>query len=132
LVWDDPAGWQVRFSTGPPGPVEVIDSDITTLTASADKVLKVGGPDPYLINTELQSYHDTSLARTLWYRQVALDYRHYLPVLTVLVLLCKEANSPGLTHQPGASGCSGEEQLAAMVQSGWPGIGRLLYHRLPG
>ena len=27
----------------------------------------------------------------------ALDYRHDLPVLTVLVLLCKEANSPDLT-----------------------------------
>ena len=38
----------------------------------------------------------------------------------------------GLTHQPGASGCSGEERLAAMVQSGWPGIGRLLYPRLLG
>ena len=37
------------------------------------------------------------MARTLWYRQVALDYRHDLPVLTVLVLLRKEANSPNLT-----------------------------------
>jgi hypothetical protein len=37
------------------------------------------------------------LARTLWYRQVALDYRHDLPVLTVLVLLCRETNSPSLT-----------------------------------
>src|SRR5208282_2621095 len=32
-----------------------------------------------------------------WYRQVALDYRHDLPVLTVLVLLRKEAHSPSLT-----------------------------------
>jgi hypothetical protein len=37
------------------------------------------------------------LTRTLWFRQVALDYRHDLPVLTVLVSLCKEANSPSLT-----------------------------------
>jgi hypothetical protein len=28
---------------------------------------------------------------------VALDYRHNLPVLTALILLCKEANSPHLT-----------------------------------
>lgn len=79
------------------GPVTVIDSDITTLTAGADKVLKVGSPDPYLLNLEPHSYHDLTLIRTLWYRQVALDYRHNLPVLTVLVLLCKEANSPSLT-----------------------------------
>ena len=97
LVWDNPAAWLERFAIGPRGPVEVIDSDITTLTASADKVLKVGGPDPYLVDLEPHSYHDASLTRTLWFRQVALDYRHDLPVLTVLVLLCKEANSPGLT-----------------------------------
>jgi hypothetical protein len=97
LVWDNPAAWLERFAIGPRGPVEVIDSDITTLTAAADKVLKVGGPDPYLVDLEPHSYHDASLTRKLWFRQVALDYRHDLPVLTVLVLLCKEANSPGLT-----------------------------------
>jgi len=97
LVWDDPAAWLERFGIGPRGPVELIDSDITTLTASADKVIRVGGPAPYLVNVELHSYHETDLHRTLWFRQVALDYRHDLPVLTVLVLLCKEANSPSLT-----------------------------------
>ena len=97
LVWDGPAAWLERFAIGPRGPVEVIDSDITTLTASADKVLRVGGPEPYLVDLEPHSYHDTDLARTLWFRQVALDYRHDLPVLTVLILLCKEANSPSLT-----------------------------------
>ena len=97
LVWDDPAAWADRFGIGPPGPVSVIDSEITTLTASADKVLKVDAPDPYLIDLEPHSYHDTELARKLWYRQVALDYKHDLPVLTVLILLRKEADSPGLT-----------------------------------
>ena len=97
LVWEDPEGWEERFTIGPIGPVTVIDSDITTLSAGADKVLKVGGPDPYLLNLEPHAYHDLTLTRTLWYRQVALDYRHNLPVLTVLVLLCKEANSPSLT-----------------------------------
>ena len=97
LVWDDPAAWLEGFGIGPRGPVEVIDSDITTLSAAADKVIRVGGAEPYLVNIELQSSHETTLARTLWYRQVALDYRHDLPVLTVLVLLRKEANSPSLT-----------------------------------
>jgi hypothetical protein len=35
--------------------VELIDSDITTLTASADKVIRVPGPEPYLVNIELHS-----------------------------------------------------------------------------
>jgi hypothetical protein len=97
LVWEDPAACVQRFAGGPPVPVTIIDSDITTLTASADKVLRVDGPEPYLVDLEPHSYHHTGLARTLRYRQVALDYRHNLPVLTVLVLLCKEANSPSLT-----------------------------------
>ena len=97
LVWDGPAAWVDRFGIGPPGPVSVIDSEITTLTASADKVLKVDAETPYLLNLEPHSYHDKDLARTLWYRHVALDYKHDLPVLTVLILLRKEANSPGLT-----------------------------------
>jgi predicted transposase YdaD len=108
LVWDHPVACLERFGIGPPGPVEVIDSDITTLTASADKVIKVGGPEPYLVVIEFQTYHDTNIARTLWYRHVALDYRHNLPVLTVLVLVRKEANSPGLVgtyerHAPNGS-----------------------------
>jgi predicted transposase YdaD len=97
LVWEDPSGWLEGFGVEPSGPVEIIDSDITTLSAAADKVIRVAGPQPFLVNIELQSYHDSQLARTLWYRQVALDYRHDLPVLTILVLLCKEANSPHLT-----------------------------------
>ena len=67
LVWDDPAAWLEGFGIGPRGPVEVIDSDITTLSAAADKVIRVGGAEPYLVNIELQSSHETTLARTLWY-----------------------------------------------------------------
>jgi hypothetical protein len=55
LVRDDPAAWLERLGITPLGPVEVIDCDITTLTASADKVLKVVDPDPYLVNLELNS-----------------------------------------------------------------------------
>jgi hypothetical protein len=97
LVWDGPAAWVDRFGIGVPGPVSVIESEITTLTTSADKVLRVDATDPYLVDLEPHSYHDTELVRTLWYRQVALDYKHNLPVITILILLRKEANSPGLT-----------------------------------
>ena len=96
LVWDEPPGWLERFGITGTGTVDVIDSDITTVSASADKVLRVSEPEPYLVNIEMQSYHDSDLVRTLWYRQVALDFRHNLPVLTVIVLLRREANSPHL------------------------------------
>jgi hypothetical protein len=37
------------------------------------------------------------LVETTWFRQAALYRRHRLPVLTVLVLLRREANSPSFT-----------------------------------
>jgi predicted transposase YdaD len=95
LVWDDPAALLERFGVQLPGPVHVIDSDITALTAAADKVIEVGGSEPFLVNVEFQSSHETDLIETLWFRQAALYRRHKLPVLTVLVLLRREANSPG-------------------------------------
>jgi hypothetical protein len=96
LIWDDPAAWLERYGVGPPGPVEIIESEATIMTASADKVLKVGGETPYLVVLEPHTYHDSELVRTLWYRQVALDRRHRLPVLTILILMRKEANSPSI------------------------------------
>jgi predicted transposase YdaD len=96
LIWDGPAACLERFGVGPLGPVEVIDSDITALTAAADKVIRVAGPEPYLVDLEPQSSHDTDLIVNLWFRQAALYRRHRLPVLTVLVLLRREANSPSI------------------------------------
>jgi hypothetical protein len=98
LVWDDPVAWLQRLGIDVRGPVEVIDSDATALTASVDKVIRVGGPvEPFLVNIEFQCSHDSQLTRTLWFRQAVLDHRHNLPVLTILVLQRKEANSPSLT-----------------------------------
>jgi hypothetical protein len=96
-VWVDPSCLQQRLGFDPTWPVDVIESGITTLTASADKVIRVRGPSPFLLNLEFQGNHQADLVRTLWFRQVALDYRHGLPVLTVLILMRKEANSPSLT-----------------------------------
>jgi hypothetical protein len=97
LVRDGPAAWLEGLRVGPPEPVDVIDSDITASTAASDKVIRVGGPAPYLVNLELQSSHQTDLVETLWFRQAALFHRRRVPVLTVLVLLRREANSPSLT-----------------------------------
>ncbi len=77
--------------------VEVVDSDATTLVSTADKVIRVGGDRPFLVDLEPHSYHDSGLVRTLWMRQVAIDHRHNLPVLSVLILLHKRANSPDLS-----------------------------------
>ena len=63
----------------------------------ADKVLRVGSPEPYPVNLEPQSSHDSDLVVNLWFRQAALYRRHRLPVLTVLILLRREANARAIT-----------------------------------
>ena len=63
LIWDDPANWLERLSIGPRGPTVVIDSDITALTAAADKVIHVGGAQPYLVNFEVQSSYQAGPGR---------------------------------------------------------------------
>jgi hypothetical protein len=97
LVHPDPASWLSRFGVELTGAVSEINPEITALTASVDKVYLVDGPEKFLVDLEFQSSHESELVRRLWYRQVALDRQHVLPVLTVLVLLRKEANSPALT-----------------------------------
>lgn len=56
-------------------------------------MIKVGDPEPYLVNIGLQSSHDNELVETTWFRQAAIYRRHRLPMLTLLVLLRPEANS---------------------------------------
>ena len=77
--------------------VEAIDADISTVTAAADKILRIGGPEPSLAHIEAQSGPDTTLdERTLHYN-VLTGFRHNLPVNSVILLLRKEADSPRLT-----------------------------------
>ncbi len=97
LIWDDPVAWLDRLGVATVGSVTVVDSDITTLTAASDKVIRVEGPQSYLVNIEVQSSNQTDLVETTWFRQAALFYRHRLPVLTVFVLLRRDANAPSLT-----------------------------------
>ena len=92
------AAWVHAFGIGPAGPVEVIDSDITTMSAAADKVIRVGGGGAlsreHRASVELSERPASGRSGTGRWRP---DYRHGLPVITVLVLLRPEANSPALT-----------------------------------
>jgi hypothetical protein len=52
-----PATWlEVLDAPVPdPGLVGVIDSNLSTVTAEADKLVRVGGPEPYLFHAEFLS-----------------------------------------------------------------------------
>ena len=79
------------------GPVEVIDADLSTVTAQADKVLRVGGDPPWLLHLELQSYRDPELAARVHHYNALLEYRHGAPVWSAVVVLNRPADHATLT-----------------------------------
>ncbi len=97
LLESDPVAWMTYLGLHPQGAVEVIDSDLSTITAEADKVFRVVEPEPYLVHIEMQSSADATLPRRLLRYNVLLDYRHNLRVWSVAVLLRPEAEASTLT-----------------------------------
>jgi predicted transposase YdaD len=86
-----PQDW-LALANLPAGPVEIIDADLSTVTAATDKVMRVNSPTPYLALFEFQSSYYIDLdERTLLYK-VLLRWRHRLPVRAVAFLLRPEAD----------------------------------------
>jgi predicted transposase YdaD len=97
LLEADPVAWLAYLGLHPQGAVEVIDSDLSTVTAEADKVFRVAGPEPYLVHIEMQSSADATLPRRLLRYNILLDYRHNLRVWSVAILLRPEVEAANLT-----------------------------------
>jgi predicted transposase YdaD len=97
LLEADPVAWMAYLGLHPQGAVEVIDSDLSTVTAEADKVFRVVEPEPYLVHIEMQSSADATLPRRLLRYNILLDYRHNLRVWSVAVLLRPEVEAANLT-----------------------------------
>src|SRR5438128_1359522 len=96
LVETHPEDW-LAYLNLPNAPVEVVDADVSTVSAAADKVLRVLEPDPWLMHLELQASRDLKLPDRKLQYNVLLDRRHELPVESIVVLLRPEADGPELT-----------------------------------
>lgn len=103
LVEAEPGDW-LAFAGLPSASAHVIDADLSTITAEADKVLHVGTAPPFLAHIEFQAGHDPEMGRRLLRYNVLLHYRHALPVRSVVVLLRREADGPGMAGQIGYEG----------------------------
>jgi predicted transposase YdaD len=96
LVETQPEDW-LEYLGLPRSTVEVIEADLSTVTASADKVLRMREPNPAIAHVELQAGYDRELGeRTLEY-SVLLKRRHRLPIQSIIVLLRPEADGPEMT-----------------------------------
>ncbi len=65
LIEEFPRDWLALAGCDPTGPVELIDANLSTITAEADKVIRVGGDSPWLAHIEFQSSRDPRLGSRL-------------------------------------------------------------------
>src|SRR5687767_11050528 len=93
------ADWLALTPRRAAGPAKVIDADLSTVTAHADKVLRVEEAQPWLFHLELQASRDDSLVRRLPWYNALLEYRHDCLVQSTVVLLRRQADSSHLTGE---------------------------------
>ena len=71
--------------------VTVVDAELSTVATASDKLLHVGGPDPYIAHVEFQASADPDLDGRILVYNVLARWRHRLPVRSVCYLLRREA-----------------------------------------
>ncbi|MFN0073771.1 MAG: hypothetical protein ACKVVP_20005, partial [Chloroflexota bacterium] len=94
LVQTYPRAWLHLLGHVAPGAVDILDSNLASVVAEADKVVRVDAPAPYLVHLEFQASSDAHMGRRLARYNLLLAHQHDLPVLSVLVLLRREADGP--------------------------------------
>jgi predicted transposase YdaD len=97
IVEGYPESWLALIWPDSGLPLDVVDADVSTVTSAADKVLRIGGSEPWLAHFELQAARDPRLVRRMLRYNVLLDTRHDLPVESVAVLLQPRADGSELT-----------------------------------
>jgi predicted transposase YdaD len=75
----------------------VIDSNLSTIVAEADKVLWIDAPEPWIEHVELQAGRDIRLIDRGHLYNTILGYQFRVPIRTSLVLLRPAADGPELT-----------------------------------
>jgi predicted transposase YdaD len=100
LIEGGATAWPTLLGPWPFRSVEVVDADVSTVTAAADKVLLVHGErHDWLLHLEPQSSRDIELPERLHLYNVLMRHRHRLPVRSVVLLLRPEANAKNLTGE---------------------------------
>lgn len=109
-----PAEWAGFFAARagiPAGPVEVLDTDLSS-TFQADKLLRVNGPTPAALHLEFEVSGRLGIPeRLLRYNVAARGVLGPLPVHSVIILLRSEANATDLTGLFEVAGADGRPYL---------------------
>ena len=97
LIESDPRAWLELLLGRRLERVRTLNVDLSTITAEGDSVISVEDATPWLVHIEFQSGYDPSLPLRLQRYNVLVNYRHRLPVLSVALLLCRDADGPALS-----------------------------------
>ena len=97
LVEYDPMAW-LRYVGLPGTSVTLEDADLSTITAEADRFLRVSEPD-YLVHIELQASYEVDMGDRMLRYGVLGYVKHRLPIIGVLVMLRPEADGPAITGE---------------------------------
>lgn len=98
LLQADPAAWTALLGVVRPADrIELVDTDLATVSAAADKVLLIKDEPNWLMNVEFLSWCDPEAQRQLLAYSGLLQRRHALAVASVLVLLAPKADSRAFT-----------------------------------
>jgi predicted transposase YdaD len=100
LLEFEPADW-VRFlgATCSPDRVHLVDTDLSSVTAEADKVIRVEDPSPWILHLEFQTSSERALPVRLSRYNAMLQERHHIPIASAVILLRPEANAATITGE---------------------------------
>ncbi len=98
LIEGRPRDWLTLAKLPRGRSVRVVDTDLSTVTAIPDKLVRVaGGPaGSYLAHVEFQSGRDPDLDRRVLMYNVLAGWHHQLPVRSVVFLLKRSAGPPSV------------------------------------
>lgn len=97
LIGAYPRDWVEQLGFRPAGEVRVVEAELSTVSAEADKLLLVEEPTPWLLHLELQSGADGSLDERMLRYNVLIRERHRLPVHSAVFLLRPQADAASNT-----------------------------------
>jgi hypothetical protein len=97
LVQTRLADWFPLCGRTTTAPMEIIDADLATVTAAADRVLRIDERPPWLLHLELQASRDPDFIPNLPAYNILLERQHGMMVRTVAVLLRRSADRAELT-----------------------------------
>lgn len=94
LITAHPVDWLAQLGVPITAPPEVLSADLSTVTAAADTLIKVGD---LIVHIDVESGPDELLARRMLLYNVLAHHRTGLPVRSVAVLLRSKAVGGGPT-----------------------------------